>query len=211
MSGGSNEPATRRLSAPGVVLIDAQPGFLRRFGGMATPAEVDERWVKLLVLCRHLRLPVVATFEEPASNGWLSEPCEQAWPAHGTRFAKETFDCMAQPDIRAAVESMGSPQVLVGGTETDVCVLQSVLSMLAAGLQVFLLEDCTVSSEPHTRPALERMYRAGAIPCTLKSAYYELMKTAAIAYRPVDAAPEWRALVEEFGRPEELRPWTPAR
>ena len=44
------------------------------------------------------------------------------------------------------------------------------------GHVVFLLEDCVASSEPHTRPALERMYAAGVVPCTLKTAYYELMQ-----------------------------------
>jgi nicotinamidase-related amidase len=199
-----------RPTEAGVVLIDAQPGFLVRFGGAPPPVAVEQRWEKLLLICRHLGMPTLATFEEPDSNGWLSEACERAWPEHGKQLVKRTFDCCAQPDIRMALEEMGARQLMVAGTETDVCVLQSVLSMLELDYAVFVLEDCVASSEPHTRSALERMYRAGAVPCTLKTAYYELMKVAATAYRPADAPGGWPALVAEFGHPEELPEWDPA-
>jgi nicotinamidase-related amidase len=199
-----------RIDQLGALLIDAQPGFLLDFGGIRLPASVECRWEKLLLMCRHLQLPTLATFEEPDSNGWLSERCERVWPDHGMRFVKETFDCCAQPDIRSALAAMGERQLLVAGTETDVCILQSVLSLLEQSFEVFLLEDCVASTEPHTRPALERMYRAGAIPCTLKSVYYELMQTAAPAYRPNDASGRWQALVKAFGKPEDLPPWDPS-
>lgn len=204
-------PVVPRLTEPGVVLVDAQPGFLVRFGGVLPPAAVERRWQKLLLMCRHLELPTVATFEEPEVNGWLSEACERVWPAHGQRFVKGTFDCCAQEDIQAALDGLGTRQLLVAGTETDVCVLLSVLSLLERGFHVFLLEDCVATTEPHPRPALERMYRAGAVPCTLKTAYYELMRTAATAYSPVDAPASWQALVAEFGSPEQLPVWDPAR
>ena len=200
-----------RVNQLAVLLIDAQPGFLLDFGGVQLPAAVEYRWEKLLLICRHLELPTLATFEEPDSNGWLSERCERVWPDQGKRFVKETFDCCAQPDIRSALAATGRKQLLVAGTETDVCILQSVLSLLEQAFEVFLLEDCVASTEPHTRPALERMYRAGAVPCTLKSVYYELMQTAAPAYRPNDASGRWRALIEAFGKPEELPPWDPSR
>jgi nicotinamidase-related amidase len=180
-----------------------------RFGGAPPPAAVEHRWQKLLLICRHLKLPTLATFEEPDANGWLSEACERVWPEHGKRFVKHTFDCCAQTDIMEALEGMGTRQLLVAGTETDVCVLYSVLSMLEQNFSVFLLEDSVTTTEPHPRPALERMYRAGAVPSTLKTTYYELMRTAAPAYRPDEAPAPWRTLVAEFGKPEKLPPWDP--
>jgi nicotinamidase-related amidase len=199
-----------RLRDPAVVLIDAQPGFFRSAAGVETPAATDTRWEKLLVMARCLELPTIATFEEPERNGWLSAACERVWPAHGLRYVKRTFDCCGEADITAALTEIGRTQLLVAGAETDVCVLQSVLSLLQRGHEVFLLEDCVASSEPHTRPALERMYAAGAIPCTLKTAYYELMRTVTVCRDPRSGGRGWELLMREFDEPESLVEWRPA-
>lgn len=199
-----------RLRDPAVVLIDAQPGFFRNVAGRDLPEPVAVRWERLLVIARCLELPTLATFEEPEANGRLSTACERAFPAHGLRYVKRTFDCCGEPDVAEALAEIGRAQLLVAGAETDVCVLQSVLSLVERGHVVFLLEDCVASSEPHTRPALERMYAAGAVPCTLKTAYYELMRAVTVSRDPRSAGPGWQALMAEFGEPESLPEWRPA-
>ena len=199
-----------RLHDPAVVMIDAQPGFFLKVAGDDVPLPVIARWEKLLVVARCLELPTLATFEEPDRNGWLHEACERAWPVHGLRYVKRTFDCCREPEIAAALVEIQRAQLLVAGTETDVCVLQSVLSMLERGHEVFLLEDCLASSEPHTRPALARMYAAGAIPCTLKTAYYELMKTVTVCRDPRSGGGGWELHRREFDEPESLPGWQPA-
>ena len=52
----------------------------------------------------------------------------------------------------------------MAGAETDVCVLQSVLGLIEAGQQIFLLEDALFSSEPNIGPAIRRMESAGLKP-----------------------------------------------
>lgn len=200
-----------RLDHPVVLLIDAQPGFFVELAGMVVGDAVEVRWQMLLALCRCLKLPAVATFEEPVRNGWLSERCEREWPADGIRVVKRTFDCCGEPRVVAALAEIGRTQVIVAGGETDVCVLQSVLSLLARGHEVFLLEDCLTSTEPHTRPALARMYAAGAVPCTLKTAYYELVKSVDVCRDPGSVGPGWAELMRVFGKPEALPEWQPAR
>lgn len=192
-----------------MLLIDAQPGFFLNVAGHAVAPAVAVRWEKLLVVARCLELPTVATFEDPEANGWLSEACDAAWPAHGLRYVKRTFDCCGEPAIAAALAEIGRVQWLVAGAETDVCVLQSVLSLLERGHEVFVLEDCVTSSEPHTRPALARMYAAGAVPCTLKTAFYELMKAVTVCRDPASAGAGWEALMAEFAEPEGLPDWQP--
>ncbi len=199
-----------RLHDPAVLLIDAQPGFFLNVAGHEVPPPVAARWEKLLVMARCLELPTLATFEDPDKNGWLSEACDRAWPVHGLRYVKRTFDCCGEPAIAAALSEIQRTHLLVAGAESDVCVLQSVLSLLERGHEVFLLEDCVASSEPHTRPALDRMYAAGAVPCTLKTAYYELMKSVAVCHDPGSAGGGWELLMREFDEPEGLPDWQPA-
>ena len=196
---------TVRADDLAVVVIDVQPGFLD--GWMAGPSEpLVVRLEYLFGLATVFDLPCLATFEQPVeANGWLPERLDRYFPAHGQRHTKQTFNCCAEPPILAALAEMNRPQIAVAGCETDVCVLQSVLGMIGAGYQVFLLEDCLFSSEPHTGPAVRRMEAAGAIPSTVKTLSYELRHSV--------AAPGPRTTFQErfpelqLPRPEDFPDW----
>jgi len=190
------------------MLIDAQPFFWESMRSAREPVLV--RIERLLMLADWLELPLIATFEHPVeTKGWLPERLEKVFPSRGQRFLKRTFDCCSDEPIRKAIERLRVKQVVVAGAETDVCVLQSSLGLLHMGLQVFVLEDCIFTSEQHPRPALERMYSAGVVPCTLKTFFYELMRTV-----DRDALPaEWKARAGSFREHfdlEGLPPWEPA-
>jgi Isochorismatase family len=160
-----------------IVVIDVQPSFLD--GWMAGPSEpVLARLEMLFGLATVYDLPLLATFEQPVEKkGWLPPRLEPFFPAHGQRHTKQTFNCCGEPSILEAISRLGRPQLAVAGGETDVCVLQSVLGLIAAGKQVFLLEDALFSSEPNVGPAIRRMEGAGAFPSTVKTLYYELLRS----------------------------------
>ncbi|HEY52256.1 MAG TPA: isochorismatase family protein [Caldilineae bacterium] len=201
----------------GLLLIDVQPAFLEyAFSGK------DEQEESLLVRLEHflmladwMDLPLVATFEKPVSeNGELPDRLEAVFPAKGQKFTKNYFGCMTEPDIAGAIKELQVEQIAVAGAETDVCVMQSVLGLLQAGYQVFLLEDCLFTSESQPAPALRRMVQAGAIPCTLKAMAYELV-------RCVDDLPWYpegwemkdrsheKPFPKDFTSPEEWPAWEP--
>jgi len=160
-----------------IVVIDVQPFFLD--GWMAGESEpLLARLEFLLALATVYELPLLATFEEPiATKGWLPPRLEPFFPAHGQRHTKQTFNCCGEASILEAIAALGRSQLAVAGGETDVCVLQSVLGLIEAGYQVFLLEDALFSSEPNIGPALRRMEGAGAIPSTVKTLNYELRRS----------------------------------
>jgi nicotinamidase-related amidase len=172
-----------------IVVIDVQPGFLD--GWMAGSSEpVLARMELLFGLATVYNLPLLATFEQPVERkGWLPPRLEPYFPAHGQRYTKQTFNCCGEPSILDAIAGLSRSQLAVAGGETDVCVLQSVLGLISAGQQVFLLEDALFSSEPNVGPAIRRMEGAGAIPSTVKILYYELRRSVA-AIRPEEVFPE---------------------
>ena len=179
----------------GILLIDAQPRFWEEMDGPQKPVLV--RIEHLLILADWFELPLIATFEHKVeAKGILPERLEQVFPSQGQRFVKGMFNCCAERDIRKAIKELSVQQFVVAGAETDVCVLQSVLGLLEMGYQVFLLEDCLFTSEPTPGPALERMYQAGAIPCTLKTLVYELTQCV--------ECPHWP---KNFRPPESFPPW----
>ena len=169
----------------------------------------------LLMLADWLDLPLIATLEKPvAKNGELPGRLEAVFPATGKRFTKRTYNLTLEPIISQALEALPVRQFAVAGAETDVCVLLSVLGLLRLGYQVFLLEDCLFSSEPHPGPALRRMVQAGAIATTLKSLAYELVvSTDCTPWYPEGwTESEWdnaKPFPEAFVPPEQWPAWTP--
>lgn len=187
-------PARIELGKVGVVVIDPQPAFVRLMAGNRDT--VIERLEQLYVWSDVLQLPIITTFERPTDrNGTLPERLEKVFPAHGVRFEKNFFDVTREPQIAAHLRSWNVTQIVVAGAETDVCVLQSVLGLLAMGFEVFLLEDCIFSNEKNIGPALDRIYGAGAIPSTFKTFYFETVRH--VGRHPEDDEPKMR---ERFTR-----------
>jgi hypothetical protein len=201
----------------GILLIDAQPIFWDyAFPDTAPQKEaVMVRMEHLLMLSGWMDLPVIATFEHPVSeNGELPDRLEAVFPAKGQRYTKKTFNCTSEPEIKAAIKGLAVKQIAVSGAETDVCIMQSVLGLLQMDYHVFLLEDCLFTTEHHPAPVLRRMYQAGAIPCTLKSLSYELVKSVTKTpwYPPVwddENRTNTRPFPEKFVAPEEWPSWEP--
>jgi nicotinamidase-related amidase len=187
----------------GILLIDAQPAFWASMYGPREP--IVARIEHLLLLAGSFKLPVIATFEHPVEKkGWLPERLDHVFPEDGQRLVKHTFNAAEEKQVRTALQNIEKRELIVAGAETDVCVLQSVLGVLDMGFHVFLMVDGLFSSEPEPHAALRRMYRAGAVPITYKSLYYELVRT-------VDVEPlhhEWNTRFadgdQRYRAPEDL-------
>jgi len=91
------------------------------------------------------------------------------------RFEKVTFSSCGEPGFLQHMQSSGRTAVIVAGTESHVCVLQTVLDLLSAGFTVVVVEDAVGSRKPaDRRVALERMRQEGARITTVESLLYEL-------------------------------------
>lgn len=195
-----------------VLLIDIQR---IDWTGVDLPQEPElVRLENLFLLADWMDLPTIATFEHPVDrNGMFPERLEKVFPVEGQRFTKRTYNCCLEPTILGAIKKLTVEQIAIAGAETDVCIMQSTLGLLNMGYQVFLLEDCLYTTEPNPRPALNRMYQAGAIPSTFKSFAYELAVS-------VDHSPWLDTWIEKdrdyakpfpknFREPELLPAWGP--
>src|SRR5215211_5238675 len=202
-------PLTMQAEDLAILVVDVQPYFLDGWmDGASEP--LLARLEYLLGLATVYDLQCVATFEQPvAKKGRLPERLEPFFLAHGERYTKSSFDCCGEPAIREALARLGRRQFAVAGGETDVCVLQSVLGLIGEGYQVFLLEDCLFSSEPHVGPALRRIEQAGVVSSTVKTLHYELRRSvAAVSARDVFAE---RCPGLRMVEPEELPVWESRR
>jgi nicotinamidase-related amidase len=120
-----------------------------------------------------LDVPVCATEQNPAGlGGTVAEVA--AFPQ--LVMAKTAFSAVADPGF-ATLLPPGVEEVVVAGAEAHVCVLQTVLGMLAQRRRVVVVADAIGSRRPADRDAaLDRMRRHGAEVLTSEMVLFEWLR-----------------------------------
>jgi nicotinamidase-related amidase len=122
-----------------------------------------------------LSVPVVVT--EQNAEG-LGPTMPELHSDTAQLFHKMTFDACRMPGFLAALPDR--PSLIVSGCETHVCVLQTVLGLIAAGRQVYAVRDAMGSRRAESKEtALRRMEHAGAEIVTTEMVIFEWLGTAA--------------------------------
>jgi nicotinamidase-related amidase len=162
------------LTAEGAVLllIDLQE---RLMPVIADHEVVVARAVRLAEAAALLDVPVRATEQNPASLGRTVPPLV-GYPQ--AVMAKTTFSAAGGPGFLALLPA-GSGEIVVAGCEAHVCVLQTVLDLLAAGRRVIWVADATGSRDPADRAAaIDRARRHGAEIVTSEMVLFEWLRDA---------------------------------
>jgi nicotinamidase-related amidase len=121
-------------------------------------------------------IPVVVTLERPVDiKGALPKEVARGLGPRAKTFEKDFFDLTRESKIRSHLARLKRRQVIVTGCETDVCVMQSCLGLIALGYEVYVMEELIFSSTRNVDAALARMREAGCVICTYKMLYYELV------------------------------------
>jgi nicotinamidase-related amidase len=137
---------------------------------------VGERLVhncrRLLDGAKILSVPAFGTEQYPQGLGrTTAELAKRLGPMPG----KLCFSCVPVLEWGdAAAVTDDRDQVVVAGMEAHVCVLQTVLDLIAGGFRVYVPADAVASrSELDWRIALERMATSGATITTVESVLFE--------------------------------------
>jgi nicotinamidase-related amidase len=131
---------------------------------------VVARSVRLAEAARLLDVPVCATEQNPAGLGPTVAPLA-AYPQ--VVLSKTTFSAAGAPGFPALLPA-GIGQIVVAGCEAHVCVLQTVLGLLASGHRVVLAADAVGSRDPADRAAaIERARQHGAEIVTSEMVLFE--------------------------------------
>jgi isochorismate hydrolase len=119
-----------------------------------------------------LSVPVFATEQYPKGLGKLVPELAELLDKPSEKLR---FSCAEVLDWGMAAQAANDRfQIVVAGMEAHVCVLQTVLDLLATGFQVFVAADAISSrSELDWRIALERMSAGGATIVTTESVLFE--------------------------------------
>jgi nicotinamidase-related amidase len=132
-----------------------------------------------------LGVPAVATEQYPKGLGKTARAIAERLPAAPPE--KLAFSCCAVPDLVRRLRGDGRSVAVLCGIETHVCVLQTALDLLGAGVGVAIAADAVASrfAVDHDL-ALRRAERAGALVTTAETVVFEWVGTA--------AAPQFKAV-----------------
>ncbi|MBN9262001.1 MAG: hydrolase [Hyphomicrobium sp.] len=146
-----------------LLLIDIQDRLAPHVaGGEAVTANC----ARLAQYARRLAVPVTLTEHYPKGLGPTAPSVLAALGSETAALGKIAFSSWKDPAIRARIEALrdeGRTQVVVAGMESHVCVGQTSLDLIAAGLDIFLVADAVGSRSAEVRDlAVRRLERAGA-------------------------------------------------
>jgi nicotinamidase-related amidase len=146
-----------------LLIIDVQEKLAPHIdGGEATAANCG----RLIRYARRLGVPITITEHYPKGLGPTVSSLREAAGNEAPCLEKIAFSCWRDDAIRNRIEALaadGRDQIVVAGMEAHVCVGQTVLDLLAAFQDVFLVADAVGSRDARVRDlAIERYRDAGA-------------------------------------------------
>jgi nicotinamidase-related amidase len=153
-----------------LVVIDVQEAFRKAVPGFA---DVAASAAKLAQGAEAMGVPIVVSEQYPQGLGNTAPELAEHLPAGTEPIEKVRFSA-AEAD---GFDLAGRDQALVCGIEAHVCVNQTVLDLLDAGVEVHVVSDAVASrSEADRELGLHKAERAGAVLTSVETALFELLR-----------------------------------
>lgn len=132
----------------------------------------------LLQASNILQIPALLTEQYPKGLG-QTVPQIRAAAGDSPVLEKMHFSAWGDNAIRAHIEKLSRPAVVITGVEAHVCVLQTALDMVAADIRVTVVTDAISSRHPDSAMvARDRMAAAGITLATTEMCIFEWLGTA---------------------------------
>jgi nicotinamidase-related amidase len=176
-----------------LLCLDLQPVFLR---AVANGAGIQGRCEFAVAAARAVGMPVAFTEQAPEKLG-RTEAALLSLVESPEVHAKDTFSALAPGSPVRAALTEGRPveHLILCGVETPICVFQTAVDAVQAGLAVTVLADCVgARREADARACLEALARAGAHILPAETVFYSILGGS--------AHPSFRAfteLVKKYG------------
>src|SRR6185436_17803675 len=116
---------------------------------------------------------VITSVETEGFSGYVLPQVLDVFPGQAV-VERTSMNSWDDAGFRRAIEATGRRRILMTGLWTEVCITWPTLEMLAAGYEIFVVDDCcgATSAAAH-EAALSRMVQAGATRLTAVAALLE--------------------------------------
>jgi nicotinamidase-related amidase len=173
---GARHANTLDAERTALVVVDVQESFRNAI------SDFSETAARIALLAHGMQLlgvPLIVTEQYPKGLGHTAGEIRTVLPAGFEPVEKTAFSSCGARDFVSRLDETGARQVLLCGMEAHICVNQTAHDLIARGLQVHLLTDCiTARTEHDKRIGLKKMELAGALPSSVETALFELMRDA---------------------------------
>jgi len=155
-----------------------------------------ENNVNLIVSsCESMKVPVIVTEQYSKGLGNTVEPVKARLKEQYKPIDKLTFSCCGDSVFQSTFSKLDKKYVIVAGIESHVCVLQSVVDLIAQGYYVHVISDAVCSRyKIDWKNAMKYMRDAGAVITTTEIAVFQLLQKA--------GTPEFKAVSPLFKNKE---------
>lgn len=141
------------------------------------------RNIELLVrLARLIKIPLIVTEQYPRGLGPTSKRLVEILGDLYQPVEKLSFSCYRHPAFLEKVKSLGVKHFVLAGLEMHVCVLQTVLDLLADSYEVTVVSDAICSRyKSDWQAGLRIAGQAGAVISSTETIIFQLLEQAGTA------------------------------
>ena len=153
-----------------LVVVDVQEAFRKAVADFDQVAGVA---ATLVEGAKAIGIPIIVSEQYPRGLGETMPEVAEHLPEGSEPIDKLCFSAAEAPGFDLG----GRDQTLVCGIETHVCVNQTVLDLLAEGIDTHVAADAVGSRTASNRElGLHKMERAGAVLTSVETALFELLR-----------------------------------
>jgi len=168
-------PARLTTNDTALLVVDVQEKLI---GAMSERSRLLFNCRRLLRAANTLSVTTIATEQYPQGLGPTVGEIAEMLDSNRTE-SKKSFSCGECGGLFQQLRDEGITRIVVCGIETHVCVLQTVLDLIADQWDVYLPVDAVDSRYPIDREtAIRRMELAGAVLTTTEATLFEWCGTA---------------------------------
>jgi nicotinamidase-related amidase len=158
-----------------LVVVDVQG----KLAQLMHDKEIFFKNIRILIQsAKILNIPILWCQQVPAALGdTIPEIAELL--TDNQPINKSSFSCCGCEEFNSKLEKLGRRQILLSGLETQVCVYQTAIDLLAKGYEVEIIADAVSSRTLANKDiGLKRIAAEGAKTSSTEMALFEILKTA---------------------------------
>jgi len=159
-----------------LLLIDLQEKMLPAVSGWESVARNSGILIKA---CGVMKIPVKFTEHYPRGLGATASCISELLPPDADSMEKIAFSCCGEEGFEKFLRIQGRELIVIAGVESHICVLGTVMDLLASGFKVAVAADACSSRNPeHHRLACSAMAASGALVVPVETIVYQMLERA---------------------------------
>ena len=156
-----------------LLIIDIQDKLMKAMRHQEQIVKNDDL---LLSLAQETNLPVVVTEQYPAGLQRIVPELQEKFPVGFHLVEKMSFTAYTN-EVSNILAGLNRPNIIVAGSETHVCVYQTVRDLLASGYNVHLVQDAVCSRYTENfRSGVELMRDMGAVITNAETVVFDILE-----------------------------------